>query len=70
MTVEQMRKHVMLVYDNITWKRRVEKMRDNQVMALYFTFLEQGKLHSKNKPIRHQMTLEDYGISLKEGDTK
>lgn len=44
MTVKQMRDKIIKVYDNKTWRDKVYKMPNNQVIALYYTFLRQGKI--------------------------
>ena len=44
MSVEQMRAYVIKVYDNPTWKNKVAKMRDGQIIAIYNSFREKGKL--------------------------
>lgn len=44
MSVEQMRAYVIKVYDNKTWRDKVARMRDGQIIAIYNSFLEKGKL--------------------------
>ena len=44
MTVEEMRVLVTKVYPNETWEARVRGMSDEQVMALYFKFRDNGRL--------------------------
>ena len=44
MSVEQMRAYVIKVYDNPTWRNKVAKMRDGQIIAIYNSFREKGKL--------------------------
>ena len=36
MTMSTMRREVSTMYDNDTWREKVKKMPDNQVMAIYF----------------------------------
>lgn len=42
MTVEQMRNQISEIYSGFTWKDRVEKMPDDQVIAIWHTFQERG----------------------------
>lgn len=52
MTVNCMREHIAQVYDSPRWKdRAMHLMPDNQVIAVYHTMLERGKL-----PIRRKKT--------------
>jgi hypothetical protein len=37
MTTNDMRSHVLAAYPNGTWKRKVQKMKDDQVQAIYFS---------------------------------
>ena len=49
MTVSQMREKITKVYPGETWKRKVINMRDDQVVAIYFHFLETNKFNQKPK---------------------
>lgn len=60
MTVESMRKHISECYDSWRWRDKVSKMPDNQVMAIYFSMKEKGKLKKDKKPRYRQMTIFDY----------
>lgn len=45
MSAEQMRARILEVYPNSTkWAKRVEKMSDNQVIAIYYNMLEKGQI--------------------------
>ena len=44
MQLYQMRERVSQVYSGPGWKRQVEKMQDDQVIALYYKFLKEGKI--------------------------
>ena len=44
MGIEQMRTVILSVYPGDGWKQKVKKMKDNQVMAVYMRFLQEGKL--------------------------
>ena len=46
MSVEQMRAYVIKVYDNPTWRNKVAKMRDGQIIAIYNSFREKEKNNS------------------------
>lgn len=67
MSTQQMRKMVSDCYDSETWKNKIKKMSDTQVVALYYSFLKRDKFAQKEKRDNsvHQMTVEDY-IMLKE----
>lgn len=41
-SIDEMRRFIGRVYGG-NWKERVEDMPDNQVMAIYFSFQEQGR---------------------------
>ena len=44
MQLYQMRERVSRVYSGPGWKRQVEKMPDDQVIALYYKFLMEGRI--------------------------
>ena len=48
--VEEMRSDISKVYLNSSWKKKVARMPDNQVMAIYYSFLEKGKFGHVPKP--------------------
>lgn len=52
MTVEEMRYAISKVYPGDTWRNRVAKMSDNQVVALYYKFLEGGKFDDFGRKVR------------------
>ena len=63
MTVSQMRNRLGDVYTAKTWQNRVKRMPDNQVIAVYYSFLERGKFDIPKKKKQeefHQITLEEY----------
>lgn len=43
MTVSNMRKAITNVYPGEKWKKKVERMSDSQVMAIYYSFEKSGK---------------------------
>lgn len=47
MTVDQMRDAIAEVYGGNKWKKKVSKMDDNQVIAVYYSFLNSGKFDEK-----------------------
>lgn len=62
MTPELMRKEIKKVYNNKKWSSKVDRMLDNQVMAIYFRMLKDGKFEKKEseKPqIGRQLTFND-----------
>lgn len=51
MTVDQMRKEIAKVYPGEAWQRKVDRMYDDQVIAIYYKFEKTGKFdeYIKNK---------------------
>lgn len=53
MTVHQMRDAILKVYDTASWKKKVENMYDDQVIAIYYNFEARGildKVMKKERP--------------------
>lgn len=44
MSVEMMRHYVKEAYSGKAWKRKVSKMPDNQILAIYQRLLNDGKI--------------------------
>lgn len=44
MRVCQMRARIKSVYPSKRWRSRVDKMQDEQVIAVYFNMLKEGKI--------------------------
>lgn len=44
MSIEQMRVEIVKVYPGTKWRKRVERMPDDQVLAIYKSFERTGKL--------------------------
>lgn len=64
MTVESMRAKIGEVYDSDRWRRRVQLMPDNQVIAVYRTMRDRGKLDrrklkKKSKVLFQQISMFD-----------
>ena len=60
MKTEQMRYEISKVYKGAGWQKKVKKMNENQVIAIYYNFLANGKL--KAPPIadeHHQISFDD-----------
>lgn len=49
MTVREMRREISKVYPGECWKNRVSKMPEDQVIAVYFSFLETGRFTQKKE---------------------
>jgi len=49
--IEEMRSDISKVYLNTTWKKKVARMPDKQVMAIYYNFLARGMFGHVPKPI-------------------
>lgn len=53
MTIQQMKDAILNVYDTKSWKKKVDNMYDDQVVAIYYNFLERGildKVLRKERP--------------------
>lgn len=48
--VDEMRNDISKVYLNTSWKKKVARMPDKQVMAIYYSFLEKGRFGHVPKP--------------------
>lgn len=61
--VNEMRKKVKTVYNNYTWRSKVDSMPDKQVIAIFYNMQERGMFRGKKKDIPHQIDLfECFGI--------
>jgi hypothetical protein len=63
MVIDQMRNEIEKVYPGDSWKRKVALMDENQVIAVYYKFLHDGKFEPEplpRKPRAHQMTFDEY----------
>lgn len=49
MEVDEMRTKIMSVYPFFTWQDRVRHMKNDQVIAIYYKFLKDGKFDKKKK---------------------
>ena len=45
MTVDNMRDAISSVYRTSSWRKKVDYMYDDQVIAIYYKFLKEGKLN-------------------------
>ena len=43
------KKMILGVYPGPTWERKVNRMSDNQILAVYYNFLESGKFENPQK---------------------
>lgn len=68
-TINEMRKEIAKCYTSSSWKNRVYMMKNDQVKAIYYRFLETDKFNraaeeqaakKKKKEQNHQMTLGEY----------
>lgn len=42
MSVNEMRKRIRKVYQSATWQERVDQMPEEQVIAIFYSFLRRG----------------------------
>ena len=58
MPIENMRDMVKSAYPGSTWSQRVDHMKDNQIVKLYYTFRDQGKFEfDKSRQVKGQMKI-------------
>ena len=70
MKIEVMRREISNVYSGEKWKKRVKNMPENQVLAVYNSFVrtnrfeKQKEIEKKKEPEYKQLTFEDIFNSL------
>lgn len=69
LSIESKRKMISDQYDGLKWKERCRRMPDNQVYAVYASFLRQGKFDPARKQnVKNaeyqQMTIFDYDYDI------
>lgn len=47
MSIEQMRVEISKVYPGMKWRKRVQSMSDQQVLAIFKSFARNGKLEKR-----------------------
>ena len=65
--IDSMRNEIEKVYPGDSWKRKVALMDDNQVIAVYYKFLNSGKFAAKpvcKKPEPHQITFDEWLVEV------
>ena len=65
MTMNEMRRFVSERYPNDNWKDKVERMPENQVMALYYKFMAEPKKKETKAGVAeeaHQLSFADFGL--------
>ena len=60
MTVANMRDEISNVYDTNSWRNKVDDMYDDQVIAIYYKFLAEGKLNKVLKRERPEVNASIY----------
>ena len=63
MTVQQMKDAIVAVYDTASWKKKVNNMYDDQVIAIYYNFLNRGIL---DKVLKRERPMSPVQTELKE----
>lgn len=53
MKIDQMRNEIKEVYPNKTWSNKVDRMLDDQVLAVYYSFLKDGRLGPRELKVRN-----------------
>ena len=70
MTVNQMRHDISKVYSGVKWKRKVENMSDNQVIAVYYKFERSGKFSERYREKRTNSKFSERYREKREEPTK
>ena len=73
MEISYMRQYIKDAYGrNENWCKKVNKMPDNQVIAIYYSLLNRAKKASEPKKpeVNHQITLDEYKEAKKEEKPK
>lgn len=58
--VGEMRNYILKMYPGPKWIEKVAHMRDDQVMAIYFSMKKKGQKPVSDKPNVRQATIYDY----------
>ena len=58
--INEMRNYILEMYDGPKWVEKVAHMRDNQVMAVYYSMKKKGQKPVSSKPDIRQATIYDY----------
>ena len=53
-SVDDMRDDISKVYAGPEWKKKVKRMSDRQVMAIYYSFCENGKFDKKTTKLHNE----------------
>lgn len=67
MSIEQMRDAISKVHKSHWWKSKVANMPDNQVIAIYYSFLERGEFKEEaqiKREIKEQERIANEPIQL------
>lgn len=60
MNVSEMRNYILKMYPGPKWTEKVNGMRDDQVMAVYYSMKKKGQKPISDKPDIRQATIYDY----------
>ena len=63
-SVNEMRRMISKVYDSPKWREKVRCMYDNQVIAIFYAFLERGRFDKKDAKMKQtyaQNSMEETG---------
>lgn len=63
-SVDDMRDDISKVYKGPEWKKKVKRISDRQVMAIYYSFCEKGKFDKKlhSEKTRESVTVTEPGV--------
>lgn len=64
MNINVMRSEVESAYTGSEWRRRVRKMKDNQVVAIYHNLLKSGKINLRKKKERKVLQYEQLKFDI------
>ena len=64
MNINVMRSEVESTYTGSEWRRRVRKMKDNQVIAIYHNLLKSGKIDLRKKKAKKTIQYEQLKFDI------
>lgn len=68
MELWRMREEIAKVYSSQSWKQRVDRMSENQVIAVYHSFLEQGKFEKARRERTRKLNEKQNAVTVKIDD--
>lgn len=67
MTIQEMRKSISKLYPGQKWKDKVENMKDQQVFAIYYSYVHKGNLNPEKPKFVEPVVEEEKLVSKIKG---